>query len=284
MKNFKVNLILITLIILTAFYNAKADIPTGKVSIQNQIFTAANTLEFDIYLLDDIGEGAGKSVFQYFMGQYVIDFNPDIANNGELSYAIIDSDLPEAFVPLNPAVWENQLRLGTNSIPPSNEMPVISSTAPGTKIVRMRLKTTAKAFSNVPPDLKIRSGPDNPYTKVCTFEDKRITEVIIDKGENGNITEVEDNISIPTEFSLKQNYPNPFNPETQISFDIPVSSYVTMKVYDVVGNEVKTLVSEDRPAGSYNIIFNGSGFSSGIYFYKIAADGFSSVKKMVLIK
>ncbi|MBI5402707.1 MAG: T9SS type A sorting domain-containing protein [Ignavibacteriae bacterium] len=89
---------------------------------------------------------------------------------------------------------------------------------------------------------------------------------------------------IPNEYSLKQNYPNPFNPVTKISFDLPKSGLVTLKIYDVVGREVKTLVNEVKNAGSYAVQFDGAAFSSGTYFYRLESNNFVSTKKMVLIK
>lgn len=88
----------------------------------------------------------------------------------------------------------------------------------------------------------------------------------------------------PADFSLSQNYPNPFNPVTTLSFAISHSSFVTLKVYDVLGREVATLVNGERKAGDYQIQFDGSNLPSGVYFYSIAADNFSKVKKMTLIK
>ena len=70
-------------------------------------------------------------------------------------------------------------------------------------------------------------------------------------------------------FTLEQNYPNPFNPSTVISYQLPVSSDVTLKVYDVLGNEVATLVNEEKSAGSYEVEFSADGLTSGIYFYKL---------------
>jgi hypothetical protein len=88
----------------------------------------------------------------------------------------------------------------------------------------------------------------------------------------------------PTSYSLNQNYPNPFNPVTKINFELPKSGLVTLKVYDVLGKEVSTLVNEIRKAGDYSIDFNGSALSSGVYFYKIEANGYTDMKKMMLIK
>ena len=89
---------------------------------------------------------------------------------------------------------------------------------------------------------------------------------------------------IPLVFALYQNYPNPFNPSTKIKFDLPVSSAVKMVVFDVLGREVTTLVNSNMQAGSYEVEFNASDYPTGIYFYKIEANGFTSVRKMALIK
>jgi hypothetical protein len=95
----------------------------------------------------------------------------------------------------------------------------------------------------------------------------------------------EDNTKvIPEAFALEQNYPNPFNPTTKMKYSIPTSEFVTLKVYDVLGNEVATLVSEEKPGGSYEVEFTASGLSSGIYFYKLQTSSFVETKKMILLK
>ena len=95
---------------------------------------------------------------------------------------------------------------------------------------------------------------------------------------------VEDEKTIPLEFGLQQNYPNPFNPGTTISFSIPERSYVNLKVYDVLGNEVVTLVDEERDAGNHTVNFYASEFPSGVYFYKLKAGEYIYTKKMILLK
>ena len=89
---------------------------------------------------------------------------------------------------------------------------------------------------------------------------------------------------IPAVFSLEQNYPNPFNPSTSIKFNIPKQSNVKLVIYDVIGKEVATLVNEMKQPGSYEAVFNGDNFASGVYFYRLEAGNFTDVKKMVLIK
>lgn len=100
--------------------------------------------------------------------------------------------------------------------------------------------------------------------------------------EYSNAAEVE--FSAPADFILNQNYPNPFNPSTVISFQLPLNSQVSLRVYDILGNEIAELVNEFKPAGLHNIEFNAERFSSGIYFYKISAGEFLQIRKMSLIK
>jgi len=89
---------------------------------------------------------------------------------------------------------------------------------------------------------------------------------------------------IPDKFVLYQNYPNPFNPNTTIRYNLPVQSNVFLKVYDVLGNELRTLVNQLQPAGDYRIEFKSEGLASGIYFYRIEAGSFSEIRKMVILK
>ncbi|HMU44492.1 MAG TPA: SBBP repeat-containing protein [Ignavibacteriaceae bacterium] len=98
--------------------------------------------------------------------------------------------------------------------------------------------------------------------------------------------------NIPNQFALEQNYPNPFNPTTKIKYTIPsvgtslmkFLQFVQLKVYDVIGNEVATLVNEEKPAGSYEVTFDASQLSSGIYFYTLKAGSFTETKKMAMMK
>ncbi len=89
---------------------------------------------------------------------------------------------------------------------------------------------------------------------------------------------------IPTGISLLQNYPNPFNPSTSISFELSAGSRVTLRVFDVLGREVKTLIDGNVPAGSHNVTFNADGLSSGVYFYILSADGRLFTRKMLYLK
>ncbi len=112
--------------------------------------------------------------------------------------------------------------------------------------------------------------------------------------EETGVTSVEDEKQLPTEFVLKQNYPNPFNPSTTIEFSLPIKANVQLGVYNILGQEVATLVNEEKPAGEYEVEFSaigGSAFSgnaytltSGIYFYRLQAGEYVETKKMILLK
>ncbi len=101
---------------------------------------------------------------------------------------------------------------------------------------------------------------------------------------NDNFTEVGENNTNPNTFSLAQNYPNPFNPITTIKYSIPSSNIVSLKIYDILGNEVTTLINTFQNAGTYETNFNASNLSSGTYFYKLKSGNFSETKKLLLLK
>jgi hypothetical protein len=121
-------------------------------------------------------------------------------------------------------------------------------------------------------------------------------KILIDLGNDGTIddsifvknqaTNVEDEGSLlsPDSYNLAQNYPNPFNPVTTIKYSIPESGNVSLKVYDILGKEVATLVNEEKAQGVYSVIFDASNLSSGVYFYKLQAGSFVEIKKMMVLK
>ncbi|MCX6163295.1 MAG: T9SS type A sorting domain-containing protein, partial [Ignavibacteriae bacterium] len=110
------------------------------------------------------------------------------------------------------------------------------------------------------------------------------TNVVL-KTTNGGVTFVAgQSNNIPDEFKLFQNYPNPFNPRTNIKYQITNNSFVNLKVFDVLGKEVATLVNQNLQPGEYEVNFNSSDLTSGIYFYKLKSGDFSEIKKMLLIK
>jgi len=90
--------------------------------------------------------------------------------------------------------------------------------------------------------------------------------------------------SLVEEFLLHQNYPNPFNPSTTLSFDVPYSSFVSLKVYDLLGHEMATLANEELLSGTYERVFDAGGFASGVYLYRLQAGTFSETRKLLLMK
>ncbi len=144
---------------------------------------------------------------------------------------------------------------------------------------------------------------NNNNWHILTLDYKGINKLIIKSGNSGSgglfdynfdnisfnsTTGVEPVNNAPQSFNLEQNYPNPFNPTTSIQYAISSRQFVTLKVYDILGNEVAVLVDEQKEAGSYSVTFNAENLSSGIYIYKLSAiggtDTFVSTKKMILIK
>ncbi len=135
-------------------------------------------------------------------------------------------------------------------------------------------------------------GNVNPFD---TIEFKTITYIKKGTSNLNSLTELKNcadqvipvsniNTETPAEFTLYQNYPNPFNPGTIINYDLRISGNVKLRVYDILGNEVTTLVNKKQSAGSYNVKFDGSGIASGVYFYRLETNGIVQTKRMALVK
>lgn len=100
----------------------------------------------------------------------------------------------------------------------------------------------------------------------------------------GSLVGVSQAPDLPLAFSLSQNYPNPFNPATKVRYELPKGSYVTITLYNVIGQEVATLVNEEQQPGRYEVSWNASGFASGVYFYRIQTKEFVATKKLMLLR
>jgi hypothetical protein len=129
------------------------------------------------------------------------------------------------------------------------------------------------------------------YSNTQNSENNQYNDFITMVFENGNVILIGisgNNTNIPKEFKLFQNYPNPFNPTTVIKFNVPEASFVEIKLYDIQGRQMQTLVSENMPAGEYQMEFDAKNLPSGVYFYKMNSQNYSKsyseVKKMVLVK
>ncbi|GBD86945.1 aminopeptidase N [bacterium BMS3Abin03] len=179
---------------------------------------------------------------------------------------------------------------------------LITETTPGwnVKFKAIQVQTNA-GFFKMPIELQIdfSDGSDTLLTfmndvnnQSFDFEfDKEPVDVQFDPNDNivikwasTNPVSVELSDGVPGEFNLYQNYPNPFNPATTISYNIPVRTNVILKVYDVMGAEVKTLVNKEQPAGTYNVNFDATDLTSGVYFYKLHARSYVKTMKMILLR
>jgi hypothetical protein len=163
----------------------------------------------------------------------------------------------------------------------------LNSALPNVEVIQFYPDGTIN-ISDGPP-LKIA----RKYPMVISYENKiyvfggfdKYNQVVrdIEVYEDTGTTSVSQNI-MPKEYALFQNYPNPFNPTTNIMFDLPKESYVSLKIYNVLGKEVATLVDNIMPAGHKEILFDASRYASGMYIYKLKAGSFVQVKKMLLMK
>jgi len=129
------------------------------------------------------------------------------------------------------------------------------------------------------PDGRIISLGGQTFDGIMTFENSNQCLMYTPR-----VTSVTEERTLVKDYSLSQNYPNPFNPITTINYAIPQTAIVTLNVYDVLGNEISTLVNEEKPSGNYEVEFDGSDLASGIYFYRLVADNFRDVKKLILLK
>ena len=137
----------------------------------------------------------------------------------------------------------------------------------------------------------INSTNSNPFTLIATNPGNytvnagRSSPLRWDSASvNIVITDVSDNSQHPNEFRLYNNYPNPFNPTTIIRYSIPEASFTSIRIYNELGKEVSALVNETKSAGTYEVEFNASNLSSGVYYYKLQAGSFTETKKMILTK
>jgi len=150
-----------------------------------------------------------------------------------------------------------------------------------------------KALAPFSPKIK----PANPFTPFIgtarqgwwkmKFQDVSVADIGYVNGWGIRLmstTGTGNETALPYKFELAQNYPNPFNPTTNIKYQIPKDANVNIRIYDMLGREVMTLVNEFKKPGMYEVALNGSKLSSGTYFYKITAGDFSEVKKMTLLK
>ncbi|MFN3874130.1 MAG: T9SS type A sorting domain-containing protein, partial [Ignavibacterium sp.] len=119
----------------------------------------------------------------------------------------------------------------------------------------------------------------NHLTNSWKFAQQAMGVTLRKDGEDSEVTDL-----LPNEYALEQNFPNPFNPTTTINFQLPENNYVSIKIYDIIGNLVTTLVDENMEAGYHSVVWNANGLSSGVYLYRLASGSFISTKKLILMK
>ncbi len=147
---------------------------------------------------------------------------------------------------------------------------------------KIQLDSDSTKNGGVIPDIRVLLTRENMIAKYVDSVDVELNSAITYL--NGITSSSEKNDIQPKEIRLFQNYPNPFNPITTINYHIPKLSFVTLKIYDVLGNVIATLVDEEKSIGEYAIEFDGTTIASGIYFYKLAVGNFVETKKMLLVK
>ena len=164
MKKFITSMFILVLSLFSSAANSQT--PTYELTAKNYTYISTNTMEFDVYMRHT----NNPTVFEYSGGQYFFNFDPNIANGGTLSYTIIASDLPTNMQPRNPLVSGSQLRLASNTFPgPGFGFIMTNNGNPGTRIVRMRLATSAPSFASVAPAFQWRSALPDPFTKIFAY-------------------------------------------------------------------------------------------------------------------
>lgn len=196
----------------------------------------------------------------------------------DIVYKIDDASVPVELVSFNSTAIGNNVELTWQTATETNNK--------GFEIYRNGNKIAFVEGNGTTTETQDYSFTDkNLQTGIYNY---RLNQIDFD-GTQKVVGELTVNLSLPEKFALEQNYPNPFNPSTTMRYSIPVSEFVTLKVYDVLGEEVATLVNEEKPAGSYEVEFTshsdeGQNLTSGIYFYTLQAGSFTQTKKLILIK
>jgi hypothetical protein len=265
-----------------------------------------------------IGEFPGANIATYSQGDYngepaeiwsYLNVNGTLSNMGQ---AMTSSSFPVILITIknNPASIEMQLPMTLNTswsqtytatttltgLPPSQTTVSInvSVDASGTMTLpggasfdalRIRESATISGITNVTYSFLAKNGANVSVS--ATDENPPTSGVINIDWYDWNTpftTDVEQISGLPQDFNLSQNYPNPFNPLTKIEYSIPEVSFVQLKVYDILGNEVATLVNEEQSAGTYRADFSGSDLASGLYIAKLQAGNYSKTIKMSLLK
>ncbi|QQS60527.1 T9SS type A sorting domain-containing protein [Candidatus Falkowbacteria bacterium] len=212
--------------------------------------------------------------------------------NGSQYIAQIDTAqfYPTSMRTIGDFIYNNQISpsgiVVMSATAPNNGVIVISDTGDGTEIARIIIKGQRRGSGN-PQQLITWRNEVNPFTKIfAVYQNLHVNITTPETHFIFNTTTSVGNSQtvLPKDFKLTQNYPNPFNPSTKINYELPSDGIVSIKLFNVSGKEVATLVNEVKTAGYYTVTFNASNLPSGAYFYRLEAESFIETKKMLLIK
>ena len=248
------------------------------MNLTHPVMINENVIEFDIFI---------RGINNYFyLTSYQCSFlfNSEIANGGELTFTYVEGtsqliNLPSFGIGINTLDGLPKLTLASMA-----DLDTITETQ---KLVgKFRLQNTAPFSSSNP---SITWNFDGIVSTILTDETFQNITIPANHTYNLMLGLNSQNSILLDEYKLFQNYPNPFNPTTKIKYTIPsvgtsLMKFVQLKVYDVLGNEVATLVDEYQEAGNYEVTFDASQLTSGIYLYRLSAGNFISTKKLILIK
>ena len=238
------------------------------------ILDSAVSIDSNIYTVVERKDQYEKELFYYRLdtNNFYIRYNWSLFTNLEVKYYKKDAQLNDS--------WTNTFSGPPNHIAYYKIIDTSTSSFYGntTKIKTLEITDSSLIYQLQywSDDFGLLSVRDNEGSS------SSILGCVINGKTYGDTTFtgiVEKDNTIPKNYYLSQNYPNPFNPTTKIDFNIPKSSNVTMKVYDILGREITTLINKELKPGSYTVDFNGNKLSSGVYIYILKANDFSEVKK-----
>ncbi|HCY77083.1 MAG TPA: hypothetical protein DHV28_14265 [Ignavibacteriales bacterium] len=217
------------------------------------------------------------------IGNYVVTItgtgpNGTPVHKRNVTVTIVDAIVPVELTAFNASVNKNEVVLDWSTATELNNL--------GFEIQRKSINSNYETLGFVNG-----KGTTTEFSNY-SFTDKNVdagtyTYRLMQKDFDGTFSysqEVEVRVNVPLEYSLDQNYPNPFNPTTTIRYAIPEDNFVSIKLYDILGNEVITLVNEQKQAGRYEMLFNASNIASGVYYYQISSGNFTQTRKLMLMK
>ena len=241
----------------------------------------------------------GNNPWMIVSGDVNNDKIPDVvcANSGSSSFSVVLCDsIGNLSSPVNYAVGQFPISVDLGDVDGDLDLDIVTSNFTGANFTLYENDGTGVFInrndltSDMAGSCAVFHDRDNDGDMDMTGIDERQDLLIL--FTNNPVTDINEQENFPGEFTLYQNYPNPFNPSTKIKFSIPSviasgakqSQFITLKVYDVLGNEMTTLVNEEKEPGTYEVNFDASSLTSGMYFYTLQTGNYSETKKMIFLK